>query len=222
MAYFSVEETIHIRKSMRKKQGDQILVLDGEGMIYQSTVQDHGNGHVSAKIREAQRCPKPSYRLEVALAITKQAQRFEWFVEKAVEMGIHKIIPLVTKRTEKAKVSMDRLRRIAIGASKQAGNPYLPVLQEPLPFSGLLDTVKGKEVYIAHCENPGLPFIGDQVQKGRDVIVLIGPEGDFTPIEIDMAVELGCQEISLGQHRLRTETAGVYVTSLFAIINQNK
>ena len=222
MAYFNTEETIHITKSMRKKQGDHILVLDGEGMIYQSTIEDQGDGYVSAKIQKAKRYPKPSYQLQVALAITKQAQRFEWFVEKAVEMGIHTIIPLVTKRTEKAKVSMDRLRRITIGACKQAGNPYLPVVQVPTPFSGLMETISGKEVYIAHCENPGLPFIGDQVQKGRDAMVLIGPEGDFTPGEIDMAMELGCKEISLGQHRLRTETAGVYVTSLFAIINQNK
>ena len=219
--FFDKAEVLHIRKSLRKKIGDTIHVLDGRGSKYQCRIVEDGSDF-SARIDEVTFCPPSPYRLSIAIAITKQVQRFEWFVEKAVELGISEIIPLVSARTEKARLKVERLRRIAISACKQSGNPHLPSIVPPSTLEAVIDSFHSDSGYIAHCEKNDLPYLGDVVTPNEKSLVLIGPEGDFTREEIRKAVQSGLREISLGNLRLRTETAGIYVTSLFANINQEK
>ncbi|NND07993.1 MAG: 16S rRNA (uracil(1498)-N(3))-methyltransferase [Saprospiraceae bacterium] len=217
--FFDKAEIMHISKSLRKSAGDKIHVLDGEGSKYLCRiVEDEKN--LTVRIQQSECCAPLPYQLTMAIGITKQTQRFEWFVEKAVELGVSKIIPMRTDRGEKMRLKVDRLQRIAVSACKQSGNPYLPKIDAPANLTTVLDQDDGSTGYIAHCEKSDLPYVGDLISAGGRSLVLIGPEGDFTQQEIQMALAAGMQEISLGTLRLRTETAGIYVTTLFANINQ--
>ena len=216
---FDIDEAQHLRKTLRKRTGDQVQVLDGKGSVYDARLELEHKKEVTAQILNTQRQAPDQYQLQVAVAPTKNQSRMEWFVEKSVELGIHRFTPLITRRTERSRLRLDRLYRIAVSALKQSGRTWLPVIDEAIELETLLSVCQAEQRYIAHCVSDDAPHLGAIVQSGGSSLVLIGPEGDFTSDEIDMALKYHFSEISLGPHRLRTETAGVFVTSIFAMIN---
>ncbi len=220
--YFDAAETVHLQKSLRKRAGDEVTVLDGEGNIYQCGLLKDGR-QIVADIRRQKHLPRDPARLHVAMAPTKNMSRFEWFVEKATELGISEITPLVTNRTERNKINKDRLRRIAISALKQSGSAWLPVLHELTPLAEFLkrDMVFDQK-WIAHCLEGERRLLSRVLQPQLSTLLLIGPEGDFDLDEVKLVLENHFGEISLGRQRLRTETAGIFVTCLFNMVNQNR
>ncbi len=218
--HFSAEECQHLLKSMRVREGDILHVLDGKGNTYTCVASDVSKRSVQALVQSSQRHEKVHSLLTIAIAPTKNVSRFETFVEKATELGVDGIIPLVSRRSEKSKIKKERLHRIAVSAIKQSGNPFLPDISGPQSFEDLMKMENNfDQKFIAHCNTAGLPLLKDRMQHNGHHLVLIGPEGDFTMDEVELAKRTGCEEISLGKRRLRTETAGIVVSALYSLKN---
>lgn len=194
---------------LRKKRGDSVLLTDGGGHRFQATIADPDRRKCVVQINERQQLPANTTRLKVAISFTKNSSRIEWFLEKAMEIGIQEIIPLVCERTEKEKFKAARFENILVAAMLQSQQWYLPRLHLPMAFEQLVQAEKTAQKFIAHCLPGQKQFLGNVLQKGRDAIVLIGPEGDFTPAEVATALQHHFVPVSLGAHRLRTETAGI-------------
>lgn len=219
--HFDTAETAHIRKSLRKSKGDELMVLNGKGNVFRCVITDSSRRELEARIIDRTVETPLTYSLHVAIAPTKNVSRLEWFVEKAVEIGVSEITPLLTARGERQKVNIDRMERIAISAMKQCHSFYLPRINDATRFKDLVSSVDPEDKkFIAHCEHADQPDLSEVATSGGSTLVLIGPEGDFSGEEIEVARENNFREISLGKRRLRTETAGVFVTTLFGIINQ--
>ena len=217
---FSAEECQHLLKSMRVREGDLLYVLDGKGNSYTCIASGVTKRHVEATVQSTQLHPKNDCLLTIAIAPTKNAGRFETFVEKATELGVHAIIPLLSSRSEKSKIKQERLLRIAISAIKQSGNPFLPEISGPQLLEDLVKMENNcGQKFIAHCNTTDLPLLKDRMRQGGHQLVLIGPEGDFTVQEVELAKDHGFEEISLGKRRLRTETAGIVVSALYSLLN---
>lgn len=218
--HFSAEESQHLLKSMRVRAGDILHVLDGKGKIYTCIASDVTKRSVEATVQSTQQHERDHSLLTIAIAPTKNAGRFETFVEKATELGVHAIIPLLSNRSEKPKIKQERLLRIAVSAIKQSGNPFLPEISELQSFEDVMKMDNNFEhKFIAHCNTAGLPWLKDHMKQKGHQLVMIGPEGDFTLEEVELAKRCGCKEISLGKRRLRTETAGIVVSALYSLIN---
>ncbi|MCB0686551.1 MAG: 16S rRNA (uracil(1498)-N(3))-methyltransferase [Saprospiraceae bacterium] len=215
------QEWQHLAKSLRMQLGDELWVLDGKGTRYRCKLDQISKREARADIEEQWSEPIPAGRLHLAIAPTKNMGRIEWLLEKATEMGLWKMSFIVTNRTERNRINFERLEKIAISALKQSGNLFLPRIQDVQKFSCFVeDQAESTQKFIAHCQSDDLPYIGDLVPSGVDVTILIGPEGDFTVEEVELSKRRGYKEISLGGRRLRTETAGIFVTSMIGILNR--
>ncbi|SIO51720.1 RsmE family RNA methyltransferase [Chitinophaga niabensis] len=203
---------------LRNEKGDKVLLADGRGTRYEAVITDDHRKKCVLQISGETAMPVPVPHLRIAIAFTKNTSRMEWFLEKAVEIGIAGIIPLLTQRTEKEKFKAERLENILVSAMLQSKQWYLPVLTEPMPFDKALGAAGQK--LIAHCLPDEKKHLLDVMLPGKDTLLLIGPEGDFTPEEITSALEKGCLPVSLGDTRLRTETAGVVGGTLMAAANR--
>lgn len=203
------EESRHCIKVMRMKKGDTLYLTDGRGNLYRCILAEPDPEGCVLEIADTrQEVGKRPYSLHIAIAMTKNTDRFEWFVEKAVETGIDRITPLITARSERKNIRTDRLRSIAISAMKQSVKTYLPAVDEPATLDEILGLPHSGEKYICHC------LSGEKVQPGsgfhpRQALVLIGPEGDFTADEVTRVQEQGWASLSLGESKFRTETAGL-------------
>lgn len=209
------EESRHAIKALRISVGDSIEIGNGRGNRYQCAVRIIGKNQVILAVESKIEIPAPQFRFSVALAPTKNASRFEWFLEKATEMGVDDIIALESKRTERSRLNDGRLERIIISAAKQSQRSFLPVFHGSVPFSKI--TTESKNIrFIAHCDTNFARIALHEARPAEpeNVLILIGPEGDFTPGEIEAAYAAGFQGISLGSNRLRTETAGVYCAAI--------
>jgi 16S rRNA (uracil1498-N3)-methyltransferase len=162
---------------------------------------------------------KRDYHLHVAIAPPKSADRFEWFLEKAVEIGIDEITPLLCEHSERRKLNAGRVEKIIVSAMKQSLKAYMPVLNNLTNFETFCEKTFKGEKFIAHCDGDQKMFFGNELNIGSEYVVLIGPEGDFSPGEINIAKTNGYREISLGNSRLRTETAGVVACTIAAMEN---
>jgi 16S rRNA (uracil1498-N3)-methyltransferase len=216
----SDEESGHAVKVLRLKKGDTVTLVDGKGGWYDAIVTSPHPKHcevtVSNTIHEYEKLP---YRLHIAISPTKNMDRFEWFVEKSVEIGIDEITPILCEHSERKHVNMSRLQKIAIAAMKQSKKAYLPVIHEPTPFSRLIETpVHGKKS-IAYCGNGDKYALKEIYGNNEDIIIVIGPEGDFSPGEVAMALKNSYHCITLGKSRLRTETAGVVACHSIYFLN---
>ncbi len=219
---FEEEEVRHMLRSLRLTEGDELWVLDGLGNKYRCQLTLAGKKNARGRILDRLAFPLPEYRLHLAIAPTKNPGRLEWLIEKATELGVTEVTFLETRRSERVKVNLDRIRKIARSALKQSGNGYLPVFAEVTALNQFVGRDFAEhQCFIAHCQSGNLPHLADKVQTEQPVVVLIGPEGDFTVEETDTARQHGFTEISLGRLRLRTETAGIFVTALMAIINRH-
>lgn len=206
---------------LRLREGDELHITDGRGTLYRAEVEEAHPKHCTIRIVEEHlEWEKRPYRLTVAVAPTKNIDRIEWFVEKATESGIDRIVPILCDHSERKVIKEERLEKIAVSAMKQSLKAYKPEITPLTPIRALLaEPFEGVKL-IAHCEEDmERVFMGDVVTKGEDVMILIGPEGDFSKEEIEVARKAGFREVTLGQSRLRTETAALAATMYTAYIN---
>ena len=211
VASFSNDESAHCIRVLRMKNGDVINFTDGIGNLYEGVISAGNKTRMEASVtRVLQEYGRRSYRFHVAISPLKNNDRLEWFIEKAVELGIDEITPLICSRTEKQKIKRDRIENLILSAMKQSVKAYLPVLNEPVPVAEFLAGGFSGVRLIAHCNAvPERKPVSAVVRRGEDTVIMIGPEGDFTVDEVIMAAEAGFIPVHLGESRLRTETAGV-------------
>jgi len=211
VASFSRDESGHCLRVLRMRKGDPINFTDGKGNLYEGVITGESHTMMEVSVNKVLKdYGRRSYRLHTAISPLKNNDRLEWFIEKAVEMGIDEITPLICSRTEKQRIKRDRLESLILSAMKQSVKAYLPVLNEPITVSDFLAGELSGVKLIAHCNGvPERKPVSAVVRRGADTVILIGPEGDFTVEEVMMAVEAGFIPVHLGESRLRTETAGV-------------
>lgn len=210
---FPEDESKHIVRVLRMQAGDGFVITDGKGRAYDCSLLEPHPKRARFEIRNWNASDKPSHLFHLAIAPTKNMDRMEWLVEKCTEMGIASIRLFVSQNSERQKIRTDKLQARAIGAMKQSKQVWLPDVLEPVSLDTIITSTKG---YIAHCREE-LPRtnLRQAYESEENPVLLIGPEGDFTQEEIELATESGWKGISLGNDRLRTETAGVYACAAF-------
>ena len=205
----SAEESKHAIKVLRKKEGDSLNFTDGKGGFYTAEITSSDTRKCRLQIVSRKQKPKQhNYHLHLAIAPTKNIERLEWFLEKATEIGIDEITPIICEHSERKVIKTDRCNKILLSAMKQALKHHLPKLSEAISFTDFLKTNFDGAKYIAHCL-VGTKMELKTVAKTDKTLILIGPEGDFSQKEIELALQNQFKAISLGQSRLRTETAGL-------------
>jgi len=206
----SPEESRHCTKVLRLKAGDEIGFVDGKGLFASARLVDVNARSTTATITHREHKPKRDFHLHMAVAPTKSIDRFEWFLEKATECGIEEITPIICAQSERTVIKRDRLKKILLAAMKQSQRAWLPKLNNAVRFKDFVKNIKTETTaFIAHCGEGEKQSLKQVYQPGKDVLIMIGPEGDFNREEIELAGEKGIQAISLGQNRLRTETAAL-------------
>lgn len=221
VATLSTEESEHCCRALRHHAGDEILLTDGKGTVGTATIMVDSPKACMIEITETHEAnDKGTYRLHLAIAPTKNIDRIEWLVEKCVEIGIESISFILCENSERPRVNLERMQRIAVSALKQCQTSWLPPM-EFVPFKEFLDkhTDSDADKYMAWCDDQNTRQFALESFQHTDVILLIGPEGDFSPAEIELARANGYQEVKLGNRRLRTETAGLYGCLLMAAKN---
>lgn len=211
------EEARHCVKALRKKAGDEIFITDGEGRLATALILDANLNHCAVQVQQiAENHGLRPHSFHLAIAPTKNADRIEWLVEKCIEIGIEEITFLKCEHSERIKIDIDRLRRIAISAIKQSNTTLIPSMKM-MDFPAFMnEKLNHCAHYIAWCDENNHQEFAQENMADKDVVLLIGPEGDFSPEEIKMAHENGYKEIKLGNRRLRTETAGLYGCCIYA------
>lgn len=218
---FDREETRHIVKVLRKREGDTLHLTNGKGWLFETKLISAERNRCIAKIIRSQEQPAPTSYLHLAVAPTKMNDRYEWFLEKATEIGIQEITPIICDHSERTVVKQERFERVLQSALKQSLHTRFPVLNPSVSFLEFLDRSLEGQRFIAHCEDDlKKKLLSQQVQADSKVTILIGPEGDFSIREIKMALEKGWEAISLGHSRLRTETAAIVACHTTALINE--
>ncbi|UYQ92070.1 16S rRNA (uracil(1498)-N(3))-methyltransferase [Chitinophaga horti] len=205
---------------LRMERGGRVLLADGSGNKYEAVIADDNRKKCVLNIDSVSAVPAPPCMLHIAIAFTKNVSRMEWFLEKAVEIGITHITPIVTTRTEREKFKAERFENILVSAMLQSQQFFLPQLSEPVAFDKLVAGGLPQQAFIAHCLPESKTHLLDAAKPGNDAMLLIGPEGDFTPEEITDALSRGFIPVSLGNTRLRTETAGMVGATLLAAANR--
>lgn len=210
------EESRHLLTVLRRQPGDRLRLTDGRGFFYEAELAEVGKKHALARILQQEEAPVGRKgQLHLAVAPTKQMERYEWMLEKATELGVNEITPLLCKRSERDTVRLDRLEKVLVSAMKQSLRAWLPKLNQPTAFQQLVKKTSAAQRCIAWCAPDPLPHLKTVIQADQDTLILIGPEGDFTPEEVALALQHGFVGVSLGAARLRTETAGIFATTTF-------
>jgi len=214
-------ESKHAIKVLRLSEGDNVQLIDGKGGFYEAEIIAANPKKCKlAIVKSVADFGKKDFYLHMAIAPTKNIDRTEWFLEKCTEIGIDEITPIVSEHSERKVIKPERLEKILISAMKQSVKAYLPKLNELTSFKNLLANASETNKYIAHCNEGEKEHLKNVVSSNKDVLILIGPEGDFSPEEVEQAKEHGFQEISLGTARLRTETAGVVACHIVNLENE--
>ncbi len=216
------QESKHCIRVLRLKEGSFLHLTDGKGTLYKAKVVDPSPKACGLIITDSFAAfGKRNYYLHIAIAPTKNIDRFEWFLEKATEIGVDEITPMLCEHSERKQIKQERLERIIISAMKQSVKAYKPVLNNLTVFSDFIKTSNTYDgSFIAHCNEGKKERLRDEIRLGNRSVILIGPEGDFSPEEVRQAVEKGYEQVTLGESRLRTETAGVVACHSFSIMNQ--
>ncbi|WP_046755497.1 16S rRNA (uracil(1498)-N(3))-methyltransferase [Kordia jejudonensis] len=217
---FSKEESKHIVRVLRKKEADILTITNGKGAIFSAkiTIADQKNCMVTIQSVEFQK-PK-SYKLHLAVAPTKMNDRYEWFLEKATEIGIDTITPIICDRSERKVIKVERFEKIIQSATKQSLSAYIPTLKPAISFANFIATHQNEQMFIAHCEEDNKQSLKQALQPQKDVTILIGPEGDFSQKEIELALQNNYIPVTLGDTRLRTETAAIVACHSVAFLNE--
>jgi len=214
-------ESKHAVRVLRLQKGSRVQVVNGTGGFYEAEITDVNQKKCRLSIIKSQlEFGKKDFHLHIAIAPTKNNDRFEWFLEKATEIGIDEITPLITSHSERKTVNPERLEKILVSAMKQSLKAYLPKLNELTSFKELITNNKTDINFIAYCDEIKKTHLKNLATKGNNTLILIGPEGDFSPDEVKLAIENGYQVVSLGESRLRTETAGIVACHIVNLANE--
>jgi 16S rRNA (uracil1498-N3)-methyltransferase len=231
------ETSKHVIQVLRMKAGEQLQLTDGKGNLLLAEINEAQKRNCVVRTKAASFIPQAAKKVSIAISLVKNASRFEWFLEKATEIGVQEIIPLICERTERQHFRHDRMKGILVSAMLQSTQTWLPVLQEPVKFEEYIrktpPTVGNEKAgvgsrqtgasdgaykFIAHCEEGNKQSLKQTMETGGSLYtILIGPEGDFTPNEIQLAIENNFIPVTLGETRLRTETAGITAAVLLCI-----
>lgn len=217
---FSKDESRHIVKVLRKKEGDILQITNGKGWLFAAELTLTDIKHCSAKIIEQQKQKPRNFKLHIAIAPTKMNDRFEWFLEKATEIGIEEITPILCDRSERKIIKTERFEKILQSAMKQSLHCYLPKLNPLTPFQKFINLDHSGQRFIAHCEDTDRTSLKLAIPRNEDVIIMIGPEGDFSVKEIETALLQNFIPVTLGNTRLRTETAAVVACHSVTLLNE--
>ena len=214
-------ESAHLTRVLRKRENDELLVFDGQGKLFEARIENAGKKETTVRVIrliEVEELTRP--KLHVAIAPSKNTDRLEWFAEKATEIGIAEITPLICTHSERKELRPDRIEKILIGASKQSIKLTIPRLNPVTKFDAFIKSVKSVDrKFIAYCDEKSI-HLQDAYHGGFDAVILIGPEGDFTKEEVLLAEQNEFETVSLGKSRLRLETAGLYATTVFNLANE--
>jgi len=219
----SEENSRHICAVLRMEDGEALQFTDGRGNLFEASIVRSHKKRTIVRLTGNKFEKLPDQQLSVAIALLKNAARFEWFLEKATELGIRRLIPLITARTEKQHFKRERFHGILVSAMMQSGQSWLPELTAPQTFSEFIQTITpapDQSIFIAHCMDSPKQDLAQALLSARPSrLILIGPEGDFNVEEVRAANERGAQSVSLGSSRLRAETAGIVAATLLKLVN---
>lgn len=214
------KESLHCVKVLRMREGDKLTVTDGKGFFYDCILMQAHPKRCLVNILQTIEQPKGwNYNLKIAFAPTKQMERNEWFVEKTVEMGIDRFTPILCHYSERKEIKKERLEKIAVAAMKQSQQAHLPEIEELTNFENFISHPFEGKKYIAHCYDLPKTPLAQLHKKGEDALILIGPEGDFSQEEVEKAMAAGFEPVTLGNSRLRTETACIAAAHTIHVIN---
>jgi 16S rRNA (uracil1498-N3)-methyltransferase len=218
---FTKEESRHIVKVLRKNIGDTLKITDGMGKLFSAEVTRASDKKCIATIKNWDEKPKTwNYHLHIAIAPTKLNDRYEWFLEKATEIGIDEITPVLCDHSERRQLKTERMEKVIISAMKQSLKFNKPVLNSPLKFKEFIKKNDWDLGLMAHCEDGIKNPLSTHLPFPQKIMILIGPEGDFSIDEINQALEQGIKPITLGESRLRTETAGIVACNGVSLLNE--
>jgi 16S rRNA (uracil1498-N3)-methyltransferase len=217
---FDKDESRHIVKVLRKNSGDQLQITNGKGWLFNAELTLAGLKNCTAIITSTTLQPKPNYKVHLAVSPTKLNDRYEWFLEKATEIGVTSITPIICDHSERKVVKIERFEKIIQSAMKQALHCYLPELKAPITFNDYIAEDFTNQTFIAHCEDTDKKSLKSLLKPLTDYTILIGPEGDFSVKEIEMALQRNFIPVTLGRTRLRTETAAIVACHSVAYINE--
>ncbi|MHA7831011.1 MAG: 16S rRNA (uracil(1498)-N(3))-methyltransferase [Flagellimonas sp.] len=217
---FPPDESKHIVRVLRKSEGDTVHITNGKGYLFEAEILEADQKKCRARITSQRKSIPKRYKLHMVVAPTKMNDRYEWFLEKATEIGVDEITPIICDHSERKTIKLERMERVLQAAMKQSLQTVLPQINPPISCKAFLeqDNTVGYR-FIAHCQNGDKMELKRRVIADNDATILIGPEGDFSKEEIDLAKEKGYVPISLGRNRLRTETAAIVACTTVAIIN---
>jgi 16S rRNA (uracil1498-N3)-methyltransferase len=216
---FDKEESKHIVKVLRKDIGDILMVTNGNGGLFSTKITEATEKKCVVSIINSQVFQRPNHQLHLAISPTKMNERIEWFLEKSTEIGISEITFVLCNRSERNAINMERFEKIIVAAAKQSMQYFFPKINALIKLETFVKQENTTQKFIAHCEQDDKKHLKELLKIGEKTLILIGPEGDFTNSEIEMAIENNFQPISLGEKRLRTETAGVMSCAIFEILN---
>ena len=218
--FFDKEESKHIVKVLRKKESDKIFITNGLGYLFESIIEVASEKKCEVKIIKETFQQPDTFYTHIAIAPTKMNDRLEWFLEKATEIGIHEITPIICDHSERKVYKIDRAEKIIQAAMKQSLHYYIPKINEPISFSQFVKSNIDGQKFIAHCEETDKKSFKNEVNKSEKATILIGPEGDFSTKEINLAIKNEFIPVTLGNTRLRTETAALVACHTIALLNE--
>lgn len=213
------ETSKHVVQVLRMQVGEELNLSDGRGHLITAVITEAHKKHCVVKVKGVSFKEEGERKTTIAISLVKNASRFEWFLEKATEIGVNEIIPLICERTERQHFRYERMKGILVSAMLQSQQVWLPVLREPVRYEDLMNLKSEDSLkLIAHCEETERQQLSNlQVKQSSNSIILIGPEGDFSPGEIELALNHNFQPVALGETRLRTETAGMVAAVMMCI-----
>jgi len=217
---FDKEESKHIVKVLRKKEGDILHVTNGLGFLFTTEITLASDSKCLVSILSFEKKEKAKFHLHLAVAPTKMNDRFEWFLEKATEIGIQEITPIICDHSERKVINLDRFQKIIESAMKQSLQCYLPKLNSAISFKEFIKRENKEQCFIAHCEETAKKSLKKELIPNQDTIILIGPEGDFSVHEIEIALSKNYIPVTLGITRLRTETAALVACHTVILLNE--
>lgn len=216
----SEEESRHCITVLRLKKGDHIHLTDGRGGLYRAVIAEEDARHCRVEVVDHQEgYGKRPFYLHLAIAPTKNMKRFEWFLEKATEIGVDEITPILCFHSERKYIKTQRMNRVVIAAMKQSLKTHLPLLNEMIPFAGIIKKSSLRNRYIAYLDEQRSHPLREIYPAGENALIVVGPEGDFSEEEVEQAKEQKFQPVKLGESRLRTETAGIVACHSINLLN---
>ena len=217
--FLNPQESFHCCKVLRLGKEDKILITDGRGSLYKALLEDVNSSKCKFKTLQKNFIEKPKNNLHIVIGLPKSIKRTKWFIEKATEIGVFTITPVIFKRSERKKINCERLKKIAINAMKQSHQTYLPEINPIMNFADLI-TLKNEELKFIAYKDENNPHFYSTLHEEKNATILIGPEGDFANAETKLAIDNGFKPVSLGNNTLRIETAGIVACQIFNLKNQ--